>query len=117
MVEPFPFVAPTMFALGRAVHQTVVAAAFLGDGSIVTNAVYPLRLVQLDRDGVGRGLTVATRSAGAPAHNPVKGTILNVTVPSTLPVLMGVSLILPEPDALTEEASIGPSIEVVQSNV
>src|SRR5690606_15374004 len=70
-----------------------------------------------DADAVGRGLTVTTRSAGAPAHNPLKGTILNVTVPSTLPVLMGVSLILPEPDALTEEASIGPSIEVVQSNV
>ena len=66
IVEPFPLVAPVMFALGNAVHENVVPATFLGEALIITNAVWPLHIVKSDPDADGKGLTVTTRSMGAP---------------------------------------------------
>ena len=57
-----------MLALGNAVHEKVVPATFLGEGSMVMNAVWPLQIVKSDPEADGRGLTLTTRSIGAPLH-------------------------------------------------
>jgi hypothetical protein len=75
MTEPFPFVAPVMFALGNAVHEKVVPATFLGEGLMVKNAVCPLQIVKSEPDADGKGFTVTTRSTGVPLHPLYAGVI------------------------------------------
>ena len=81
MVDPFPFVAPVMFALGNAVQEKVVPATFFGDGLIVRKAVWPLQIVKSAPEAEGNGFTVTTRSTGVPLHPLNVGVIRYVTVP------------------------------------
>ena len=73
MVDPFPFVAPVIFALGNAVQVNVVPTTFFGVGLMVTNAVCPLQMVKSDPEAEGRGFTVTTRSTGKPLQPPFFG--------------------------------------------
>ena len=59
-------------------------------------------------------MTDTTRSTGEPLQPLYCGVILYVTVPVTLPVLSGVSVIVPVPDAVIEVAFIGPLTVDVQ---
>jgi hypothetical protein len=73
MVDPLPFVAPVIFALGKAVHENVVPATFFGVGLMERNAVWPLHIVKSDPEAEGKGFTVTTRSAGRPLQPPFFG--------------------------------------------
>lgn len=117
MLDPFPLVAPVMFAPGNAVHENVVPATFLGEGEMVTNAVWPLQMVKSAPDAVGNGFTLTTRSTGLPLQPLKRGVILYVTVPATLPVFTGVSPIVPVPEAFTEAALMGPLMVDIQEYV
>src|SRR5688572_24618372 len=117
MVEPLPFAAPVTLAEGLTVHANVVPATFLGVGKILINAVPPLQIVTFDAVAEGNGFTVTTRSTGRPSQPLNDGMILYVTIPSTFPGLIGVSVIELVPEALTEPGVIGPVNVLVHEKV
>ena len=61
----------------------------------------------------GRGLTVTTKSTGKPLHPLKLGVIRYVTVPDTLPVLAGASVIDPVPVDVTVAGLMVPLIVAV----
>ena len=117
IVDPFPGAEPVTLTEGAAVHVNVVPATLLGVGRILIIAVPPLQIVTFDAVADGNGFTVTTRSTDRPSQPLKFGVILYVTIPSTFPVFIGVSVIEPVPDALTEPDEIVPLIELVHEKV
>ena len=112
-----PSAAPVTFADGATVQANVVPATFLGVGKILIKAVPPLQIVTSDALAEGKGFTATTKSTGKPSQPLNDGVILYVTMPSTLPVLIGVSVIEPVPELVTEAGVIGPVTVLVHEKV
>ena len=108
---------PIIFGLATADHANVVPATFLGADVILIVAVWPLQIVKSEAVAEGRGLTVTTKSMGRPKHPLKFGVIRYVTVPDTLPVLTGASVIGPEPVAVTVAGLMVPLIELFHEYV
>jgi hypothetical protein len=108
---PFPGeTKPVTLALATAVQAKVVPATFLGPEVILTVAVWPLQIVTLEAVAEGSGLTVTTKSIGKPMHPLKVGQIRYETVPDTLPVFTGASVIDPVPVIVTLAGLMVPLI-------
>lgn len=81
------------------------------------SAFSPLQMVISEAVAEGSGFTVTTSVTDSPAQLPTVGVTVYVTVPDTLPLFCGVSVIGPLPLAETVAETIGPVMALVHAKV